>query len=114
MTLCVLLPILFLLNATLAWIILVCAIVVTLIIFAFLAPAENTLFTRYRCWKKLEIGDARRNHCRDKDSQSRSRMEPQRSAQWDERVTEAGKSQLAFGKLANWPQTLVTPVSSSS
>ena len=37
-------------------------------------------------------------------------LEPQRRAQWDERVAEAGESQLAFGKLANWPQTLVTPI----
>ena len=37
-------------------------------------------------------------------------LEPQRRAQWDERIAEAGKSQLAFGKLANWPQTLATPI----
>ena len=37
-------------------------------------------------------------------------LEPQRKALWDERVAEAGKWRLAFGKLANWPQTLVTPI----
>jgi ATP-binding cassette subfamily B protein len=37
-------------------------------------------------------------------------LEPQRRAQWDERIAETGKWQLAFSRLANWPQTLVTPI----
>ena len=37
-------------------------------------------------------------------------LEPQRKALWDERIAEAGKWRLAYGKLANWPQTLVTPI----
>ena len=107
MTLCVLLPILFLLNATLAWIVLACAVAVSLIIFAFLAPLR-TLYSRVtvaESWKSATLGETIVG-IRTVKSLA---LEPQRSAQWDERVTEAGKSQLAFGKLANWPQTLVTP-----
>ena len=37
-------------------------------------------------------------------------IEPQRKALWDERIAEAGKWRLAYGKLGNWPQTLVTPI----
>ena len=37
-------------------------------------------------------------------------LEPQRRALWDERIAEAGKWRLAYGKLGNWPQTLVTPI----
>ena len=37
-------------------------------------------------------------------------LEPQRKALWDERVAEVGKWWLAFGRLASWPQTLVTPI----
>jgi len=37
-------------------------------------------------------------------------LEPQRKALWDERLAEAGKWRLAFGRLANWPQTLVNPI----
>ncbi|HXU57345.1 MAG TPA: peptidase domain-containing ABC transporter, partial [Verrucomicrobiae bacterium] len=37
-------------------------------------------------------------------------LEPQRRAQWDERIAEAGKWRLAFARLANWPQTLVNPI----
>jgi len=37
-------------------------------------------------------------------------LEPQRKALWDERIAEAGKWRLAYGKLGNWPQTIVTPI----
>ncbi len=37
-------------------------------------------------------------------------LEPQRRAVWDECVAEAGKWRIAFGKLSNWPQTIVTPI----
>jgi ATP-binding cassette, subfamily B, bacterial HlyB/CyaB len=37
-------------------------------------------------------------------------LEPQRRAQWDERVAETGKWRLAFARLSNWPQTLVSPI----
>jgi ATP-binding cassette, subfamily B, bacterial HlyB/CyaB len=37
-------------------------------------------------------------------------LEPQRKALWDEKIAEAGKWRLAYGRLGNWPQTLVTPI----
>ena len=37
-------------------------------------------------------------------------LEPARKALWDERIAEAGKWRLEFARLANWPQTLVTPL----
>jgi ATP-binding cassette subfamily B protein len=37
-------------------------------------------------------------------------LEPQRKALWDEKIAEAGKWRMAYGRLANWPQTLITPV----
>jgi len=37
-------------------------------------------------------------------------LEPQRKALWDERIAEVGRWRLAYGKLGNWPQTLVTPI----
>jgi ATP-binding cassette, subfamily B, bacterial HlyB/CyaB len=106
-TLCVLLPILFYLNATLAWIVLVCAVIVTLIILAFLAPlkALYSRITAAESGKSATLGETIVGI----RTVKALALEPQRSAQWDERVAEAGKSQLAFGKLANWPSTLVTP-----
>jgi ATP-binding cassette subfamily B protein len=37
-------------------------------------------------------------------------LEPQRKALWDEQIAEAGQWRLAFERLANWPQTLATPI----
>src|SRR4029077_1993741 len=37
-------------------------------------------------------------------------IEPQRKQLWDERIAEAGKWRVAYGKLGNWPQTIVTPI----
>jgi ATP-binding cassette, subfamily B, bacterial HlyB/CyaB len=37
-------------------------------------------------------------------------LEPQRKALWDERIADAGNRRLAFGKLVNWPQTMITPI----
>jgi ATP-binding cassette subfamily B protein len=37
-------------------------------------------------------------------------LERQRSALWDARVADAATWRLAFGKLTNWPQTIVAPI----
>src|SRR5262249_37912828 len=37
-------------------------------------------------------------------------LERQRRALWDERVAKVGKARMTFGKLAGWPQTLITPL----
>jgi ATP-binding cassette subfamily B protein len=37
-------------------------------------------------------------------------LEPERKSLWDERVARAGTSRLAFGRLAGWPQTIITPI----
>src|SRR5208337_5196966 len=37
-------------------------------------------------------------------------LEPQRKALWDARVAGVSRQRLAFGRLSNWPQTLVTPI----
>ena len=37
-------------------------------------------------------------------------LEPQRKALWDARVADVSAWRLAFGRLSNWPQTIVTPI----
>jgi ATP-binding cassette subfamily B protein len=93
-TLCVLLPFLFYINATLAWIVLVCAIAVSLIILAFLGPLKvlYSRITAAESWKSATLGETIVG-IRTVKSLA---LEPQRGVQWDERVAEAGKSQLAF------------------
>ena len=107
-TLAVLLPFLFWLNPTLAWIVLVCSTIVLLIILAYLRPMR-VVFARViqsETDKQSALGETVFGI---KTVKSLA-LEPQRKALWDERVAEAGKWRLAFGKLANWPQTLVTPI----
>ena len=107
-TLCVLLPILFFLNATLAWIVFAFATMIALIILAYLKPLR-VLYMRVvaaETWKAAALGETIVGI---KTVKSLG-LEPQRRALWDERIAEAGKWRLAFTRLANWPQTLVTPI----
>jgi ATP-binding cassette subfamily B protein len=107
-TLCVLLPFLFYLNAPLACIVLLCAVLISLIILAFLKPLKN-MYGRVvaaETWKSATLGETIVGI----KTVKALALEPQRRAVWDERVAEAGKSRLAFAQLANWPQTLVFPI----
>jgi ATP-binding cassette subfamily B protein len=107
-TLCVLLPFLFYLNATLAWIVLACAAAITLIILAYLRPLRH-LYGRVseaETWKSAALGET----IVGVKTVKALALEVQRKALWDERVAEAGKWRLAFARLANWPQTLVNPI----
>jgi ATP-binding cassette subfamily B protein len=107
-TLCVLLPFLFYLNATLAWIVLACAAAITLIILAFLRPLRE-MYARVSAaesWKSATLGETIVGI----KTVKALALEVQRKALWDERIAEAGKCRLAFAGLVNWPQTLVNPI----
>jgi ATP-binding cassette subfamily B protein len=107
-TLVVLIPFLFYISATLAWIVLLCAVVITLIILAYLKPLR-VLYSRLvaaETWKAATLGETIVGI----KTVKALALEPQRRALWDERIAEAGKWRLAFGRLANWPQTLVNPI----
>jgi ATP-binding cassette subfamily B protein len=107
-TLCMLLPFLFYLNAILAWIVLGCAVVISLIILAYLKPLRDmySRVTVAETWKSAALGETIVGI----KTVKALALEPQRKALWDERIAEAGKWRLAFARLANWPQTLVTPI----
>jgi ATP-binding cassette subfamily B protein len=107
-TLCVLLPFLFYLNVALAWIVVACAVVIALIILAYLKPLR-IVYARVAAaetWKSATLGETIVGI----KTVKALALEPQRRALWDERIAESGKQRLAFGRLANWPQTLVTPI----
>jgi ATP-binding cassette, subfamily B, bacterial HlyB/CyaB len=107
-TLLVLLPFLFWLNETLSWIVVVCATVVMLIILAYLRPLRVIYgqVIRAETDKQSALGETVFGI----KTVKALALEPQRKALWDERVAAAGKWRYAFAKLANWPQTLVTPI----
>ena len=106
-TLGVLLPFLFYLNATLAWIVVACACCITLIILAYLRPLRVV-------YKRVVDAETSKHSALGETifgvkTVKALALEPARKALWDERVAESGRWRLTFGKLSNWPQTLVTP-----
>jgi ATP-binding cassette subfamily B protein len=108
LTLCVLLPFLFWLNAPLAAIVVVCAALIALVILAFLKPLR-VLYSRVvaaETWKAASLSET----IVGVKTMKALALEPQRRAQWDERLAESGRWRLAFARLSNWPQTLVTPL----
>jgi len=107
-TLCVLVPVMFYINARLAWIVIACAGLIVLIIIAFLAPLR-------RRYQRVVDAETRKSATLGETvvgikTVKALGLEPQRKALWDEQIAEAGKARLSFGQLASWPQTLVTPI----
>src|ERR1700738_3612247 len=108
LTLAVLLPFLFWLNAPLAWVVLLCAGLISIIILAYLKPMRE-MYSRVvgaETWKAAALSETIIGI----KTVKALALEPQRRAQWDERVAETGKWRLALARLSNWPQTLVTPL----
>ena len=107
-TLVVLLPFLFYLNVTLAWIVVACSAVIALIILAFLRPLRVVF------GKVIQAETARASVLGEtifgiKTVKSLA-IEPQRKERWDAKVADAGKWRMAFGRLGSWPQTLILPI----
>jgi ATP-binding cassette subfamily B protein len=107
-TLFVLLPFLFWLNATLAWLTLACAGMIALVIFASLKPMRLLLGRVVRAeTAKMSVLSESVFGMRTVKSLA---LEPVRRALWDAQVAEAGQARLAFGRAANWPQVIVMPI----
>ena len=108
MTLAVLLPFLFYLNSSLAFVVLACSALIVLVVLAFLRPLQ-------RVFGKVMVAESEKTAVLGETvfgikTVKSLALEPQRRMLWDARVAEAGRSRLAFGKLANWPQTIVNPI----
>ncbi len=109
-TLVFLVPLLFWMEPTLAWIVLVCAVVIALVIMAFLPALRKVI-------GKMTIAESEKastmvetvHGIRTVKSLA---LEPQRRSEWDERTAKAGKLKLQAGRLANWPQTIINPIES--
>jgi subfamily B ATP-binding cassette protein HlyB/CyaB len=108
MTLLVLLPFLFCLNAVLAWIVLACAGLMMLIILGFLHPLRR-VFTKLVVAETDKAAVLAETIVGLRTIKSLA-LEQQRKTLWDERVAGSLKWRVCFGKLANWPQTIVTPI----
>lgn len=108
MTLAVLLPFLFYLNSVLASVALACSALIVLVVLAYLRPLQRA-FAKVVATEAEKAAGLGETIFGVKTVKSLA-LEPQRRMLWDERVAEAGRSRLAFGKLANWPQTIVNPI----
>jgi ATP-binding cassette, subfamily B, bacterial HlyB/CyaB len=107
-TLLVLLPFLFYLNMTLAWLVVACALLVMLIILAWLPPLR-VLYSKVIAAETAKSAVLGESIFGIKTVKSLA-LEPERKALWDECVAEAGRSRVTFGRMANWPQTMITPI----
>jgi ATP-binding cassette, subfamily B, bacterial HlyB/CyaB len=107
-TLVVLLPFLFYMSATLATVVLGCAVAITLVIVAFLGPIR-TAFTR------VITAEARRSAALTETvigirTVKTLALEPQRSSLWDAMVADSAKWRVELARLASWPETIITPI----
>ena len=108
MTLVFLLPFLFWMNTTLAWMVVVGAGLIAVIIMIFLRPIG-------RLMGRVQAAESAKSSVLVESVQGirtlkTLALEPQRKAEWDSRVATAGELRLAVGRLANWPSTMITPI----
>ena len=109
-TLVFLVPLLFWMEPTLAWIVLVCAVVIALVIMAFL-PALRKVIGKLTAAESEKASTMVETVHGIRTVKSLA-LEPQRRSEWDERTAKAGKLKLQAGRLANWPQTIINPIES--
>ena len=107
-TLVVLLPFLFWISATLAWMVLAASALIALVIVAFLPSIR-------RVWGVLVAAEIRKGSVLVETvhgirTVKALALENARKLEWDERVAEAGHARLRTGRIANWAQTVVTPI----
>ncbi len=107
-TLFIMLPVMFYMEPTLAWVCCAVAGLIALIIMIFLKPVGRLLAMAVQAeHKKGAVITETVYGIRTVKSLA---LEPQQKVIWDERVAEAARWRLAAGRLANWPQTLVEPL----
>ena len=82
-------------------IVVLCAALIAVIILAYLKPLRD-MYSRVvsaETWKAAALGETVVGI----KTVKALALEPQRRAQWDERVAETGKWRLEFARLSNWP-----------
>ncbi len=107
-TLIVMLPFMFYMEPTLAWVSIAVAGLIAIIIMVFLRPVGQLIAQAIQAeHKKGAVMSETVYGIRTVKSLA---LEPQQKIIWDERVADAGRWRLAAGRLGNWPQTLIDPL----
>jgi|AGTN01.3.fsa_nt_gi ABC-type bacteriocin/lantibiotic exporters, contain an N-terminal double-glycine peptidase domain len=102
-----LLPILFYMEATLAWTVLIAAGCVALVIALFLKPLAR--MTNRLIQAESDKGSILVESIYGIRTVKSLCLESARAAEWDRRIAEVGDHNLRMGKLSNWPMVLVMP-----
>ena len=102
-----LLPVLFYMDARLAWTVLIAAGCITLIIAAFLRPLAK--MTNKLIQAESEKGSTLTESIYGIRTVKSLGLEGARAAEWDQRVATVGDMNFRMGKLGNWPMVLVMP-----
>ncbi len=107
-TLIIMLPFMFYMEPTLAWVSVGVAGLIALIIMVFLRPVGRLIALAIQAeHKKGAVMSETVYGIRTVKSLA---LEPQQKVIWDERVADAGRWRLAAGRLSNWPQTMIDPL----
>jgi ABC-type bacteriocin/lantibiotic exporter with double-glycine peptidase domain len=108
MMLTILLPVIFIINATLAWTVLVAAALIAVIIAIFLRPLG--IITGKIVAAESGKGSVLVESIGGIKTVKALALESSRSADWDRRVAEVAELNLELGTMANWPATLTLPL----
>ncbi len=104
----VLIPVIFVMQPTLAWITLVCAGLIALIIMIFMGPVSRAIGRWIQAeTQKSSVLVETLHGIRTVKSLA---LEPQQRDLWDRRTATSVQLKLEASDLANWPQTLVNPL----
>jgi HlyB family type I secretion system ABC transporter len=102
-----LLPVLFYMEATLAWTVLIAAGCIALVIAAFLRPLAR--MTGKLIQAESDKGSTLIESIYGIRTVKSLCLEATRAAEWDQRVAKLGDLNLRMGRLSNWPMVLIVP-----
>ncbi|MBF0862070.1 peptidase domain-containing ABC transporter [Gluconobacter kanchanaburiensis] len=106
-TLIVVLPVLFVISATLAWMTLAAAGCIGLIVVLFLPPVTRVIGKQVLA--EMKRGSILYETVAGIRTVKTLALEATRRELWDERTADVVRWKLAAGRMASWPQTLVQP-----
>ncbi|WP_415575427.1 peptidase domain-containing ABC transporter [Gluconobacter sp.] len=106
-TLLVILPVLFLLSSTLAWMTLAAAGCIGLIVVMFLPAVTRVMGRQIRA--EMSRGSTLYETIAGIRTVKTLALEATRREEWDQKTAEVVRWKLAAGRMSNWPQTLVMP-----
>ncbi|MBS1023902.1 peptidase domain-containing ABC transporter [Gluconobacter cerinus] len=106
-TLVVILPVLFLLSSTLAWLTLASAGCIGLIVVLFLPAVTRVMGRQIRA--EMNRGSTLYETVAGIRTVKTLALESTRREEWDQKTADVVRWKLAAGRMSNWPQTLVMP-----